>query len=135
MSEKEPAHMEPLPHDHGQHTHEVLEQMPTPDSFAKVSDTFSLLSDSTRLRILWLLCHSEECVYNIAAAIGMSAPAVSHHLRALRQSGLIVNRRIGKEIHYTLAGTPEAELVHRMVDDIFQIQCPRRHWHQEKAQS
>ena len=28
-----------------------------------------------------------------------------------------------------------AELVHRMVDDIFQIQCPRRHWHQEKAQS
>ena len=127
--------MEPLPHDHGQHTHEVLEQMPTPDSFAKVSDTFSLLSDSTRLRILWLLCHSEECVYNIAAAIGMSAPAVSHHLRALRQSGLIVNRRIGKEIHYTLAGTPEAELVHRMVDYIFQIQCPRRHWHQEKAQS
>ena len=116
--------MEPLPHDHGQHTHEVLEQMPTPDSFAKVSDTFSLLSDSTRLRILWLLCHSEECVYNIAAAIGMSAPAVSHHLRLLRSSGLIVSSREGKEVYYRAADSQESRLLHEMIEQIMEIACP-----------
>lgn len=99
--------------------------MPPEAEFQKASDTFAQLCDSTRLRILWLLCHSEECVTNIAAAVGMSGSAVSHHLRVLKQTGLISFRRIGKEVHYTLSATPEAGLVHRMIDDIFDMNCPR----------
>ena len=57
----------------------------------------SLLSDPSRLRIFWLLCHCEECVMNISALVDMSSPAVSHHLRNLKASGLIVSRREGKE--------------------------------------
>lgn len=114
-----------LPHDHGNHTAQLLETRPQQETFDKVSATFQLISDPTRLKILWLLCHSEECVANIAAAIDMSSPAVSHHLRVLKQAGLLVSRRDGKEAHYTLASTPEAELVHDIVDRVFDMNCKR----------
>ena len=41
----------------------------------------------------------EECVLNISAMLEMSSPAVSHHLRPLKNSGLIVSRREGKEVY------------------------------------
>ena len=113
-----------LPHDHGSHLSAILEKMPAEPVFADAAEVFSQLSDATRLRILWLLCHSEECVTNIAAAIGMSDPAVSHHLRILKKAGIAVSRRVGKEVHYTLAATEHAQLIHKMIDDIFEINCP-----------
>lgn len=112
-------------HDHHGNLHELMASIPTEQQFFMAADVFSMLCDSTRLRILWLLCHTEECVSDIAAAVGMSSPAVSHHLRTLKQSGLIVARREGKEVLYTLASTKEAGLVHNMIDDIFEINCPR----------
>jgi DNA-binding transcriptional ArsR family regulator len=112
-----------LPHDHGTNTAEMMEKIPARDTFEKVSSTFHLISDPTRLKILWLLCHSEECVVNIAAAMEMSSPAVAHHLRLLKQSGLLVSHKEGKETHYTLAGTEEASLVHDIVDRVFDINC------------
>lgn len=112
-----------LPHDHGTNTAALLENIPAQFAFEKVSSTFQLISDPTRLKILWLLCHSEECVINIAAAIDMSSPAVAHHLRLLKQSGLLVSRKNGKETHYTLADTAEACLVHNIVDKVFDINC------------
>lgn len=113
-----------LPHDHGSNLAAVLTKMPTEAEFIPAADIFSQLSDSTRLRILWLLCHSEECVTNISAAIGMSDPAVSHHLRILKKTGLAVSKRVGKEVHYTLASTKQAQLIHRMIDDVFEMNCP-----------
>ena len=61
-----------LPHNHGQNIERVLERMPPPDGFQTTAATFQQLGDPSRLRILWLLCHSEECVCNIAAAFGIS---------------------------------------------------------------
>lgn len=113
-----------VPHDHGDHLVDILQKMPTEELFVDASAIFSQLSDGTRLRILWILCHSEECVTNIAAAIGMSDPAVSHHLRILKSNGLISSRRIGKEVHYTLSDTQTAQLVHQMIDDVFKMKCP-----------
>ena len=69
-----------LPHNHGD-IHNVLEAMPSKDTCADMASAFKQLCDGTRLQIFWLLCHSEECVLNISAAVGMSAPAVSHDLR------------------------------------------------------
>ena len=115
---------EPL-HNHGGNLADLMASIPTEQQFFMAADVFSMLCDSTRLRILWLLCHTEECVSDIAAAVDMSSPAVSHHLRNLKQSGLIVSRREGKEVLYTLAKTKEATLVHHMIDDIFEINCPR----------
>lgn len=113
-----------LPHDHGQNIEVVVEHMPTIDDCAEVADIFKQISDATRLRILLLLCHCEECVSNIAAAVEMSDPAVSHHLKVLKKAGLIVNRRDGKEIYYKLAQTPQAQLLHHVCEEMFQITCP-----------
>ena len=112
-------------HNHGGNLADLMSSIPPEQQFFMAADIFSMLCDSTRLRILWLLCHTEECVSDIAAAVGMSSPAVSHHLRNLKQSGLITSRREGKEVLYSLAKTKEASLVHNMIDDIFEINCPR----------
>ena len=112
-------------HNHGGNLNDLMASIPTEQQFFMAADVFSMLCDSTRLRILWLLCHTEECVSDIAAAVNMSSPAVSHHLRNLKQSGLITSRREGKEVLYSLAKTKEATLVHHMIDDIFEINCPR----------
>ena len=113
-----------LPHDHGQNIDIVLAKLPSQDDCAQVSEIFKQISDGTRLRILWLLCHCEECVSNIAAAMDMSDPAVSHHLKVLRKGGLIESRRDGKEVHYKLADTEQAQLVHHVCEEMFRISCP-----------
>ncbi|MGN0279585.1 MAG: ArsR/SmtB family transcription factor [Lachnospiraceae bacterium] len=113
-----------MPHDHGQKTEKVLDKLPSQEECARVAEIFKQISDGTRLRILWLLCHCEECVSNIAAAMEMSDPAVSHHLKLLRGSGLIVSRREGKEVYYKLADTEQAQLLHHVCEEMFQISCP-----------
>ena len=111
-----------LPHDHGQDIHHKFDHMPETEDFQIVSDIFKQLSDSSRIRIFWLLCHCEECVTNISALVGMSSPAVSHHLKQLKASGLIVNRRDGKEVYYKAAGTKQcSELLH-MVEKLMQLE-------------
>ena len=115
---------EDLPHDHGQNIDNVLAKLPSQEECIQAADMFKQISDGTRLRILWLLCHCEACVSNIAAVMEMSDPAVSHHLKLLRRSGVIVSRREGKEMYYKLADTAQAQLVHRACEDMFRIACP-----------
>jgi Predicted transcriptional regulators len=113
-----------LPHDHGHSIDVVMRRMPDGEKFEEAAATFQQLCDPTRLRIFWLICHAEECVSNIAAAVEMSDAAVSHHLRTLKMHGLIKSRRLGKEVHYSLSESEKASLAHQMVDDYFQMTCP-----------
>ena len=113
-----------LPHNHGQEIEYHFDHMPKTEEFSVIADIFKLFGDSSRVRIFWLLCHCEECVGNISAAMEMSDPAVSHHLKVLKNAGLIVSRRDGKEIYYKLADTLVAEHIHQICEEIFQITCP-----------
>ena len=115
-----------LPHDHGQSIEQELQDMPSVENFQTLSDIFKQLGDGSRLRIFWLLCHCEECVVNLSAMVGMSSPAVSHHLKLLRAAGLIVNRRVGKEVYYTAADTQQSLLLHHMIEDLVVIACPSK---------
>ena len=115
-----------LPHDHGQPMEQELQNMPSVENFQTLSDIFKQLGDGSRLRIFWLLCHCEECVVNLSAMVGMSSPAISHHLKLLRAAGLIVNRRAGKEVYYTAANTQQAQLLHHMIEDLVVIACPSK---------
>lgn len=116
-----------LPHRHGEDDIILYsaEQLSELRDFDAVAAVFRLMGDASRVRIFWLLCHCEECVLNISALVGMSSPAVSHHLRELKNSGLIESRREGKEVHYRAADTEEARLLHRMIENVMQISCPR----------
>ena len=114
-----------LPHDHGQSMERELEQMPSVDDFQTVADIFKQLGDGSRIRIFWLLCHCEECVMNLSALVGMSSPAASHHLRQLKDSGLIVSRRVGKEVYYRAADTEVAQLLHQIIERTVEVTCPQ----------
>ena len=113
-----------LPHNHDKNLNTVLERMPENVKFSQAAEVFSNLGDGTRLKILWILCHSRECVSDIAAAIGASKAVVSHHLQLLRRSGLVTAEREGQEIHYSLNDTQEAELLHKTIEAMFNITCP-----------
>ena len=115
-----------LPHHHGepQEIEMIQNQIDRIEHFQIVADIFKMLGDTTRIRIFWLLCHCEECVINISAMLEMSSPAVSHHLRPLKNSGLIVRRREGKEVYYRAADTLQARLLHEMIEQVMEIACP-----------
>ena len=113
-----------LPHDHGQDIESHLEDLPDSEVFQAAAGMFRLLDDGNRVRIFWILCHCEECVINLSSLMEMSSPAVSHHLRQLKAGGLIVSRRSGKEVYYKAADTPQAQLLHQIIEQVVEISCP-----------
>lgn len=113
-----------LPHDHGHDLNNIASALPKMEEFQTISELFRQLSDVTRIRIFWILCHCEECVMNISALMDMSSPAVSHHLKLLKSAELIISRREGKEVYYTAAQTAEAQKLHEMIETFIEITCP-----------
>jgi len=69
---------------------------------AHVAELFRAFSDTSRVRILSALSSKELNVGALADSIGISESAVSHHLRGLRQMGLVRARRRGKEVFYRI---------------------------------
>ncbi|MEK6705398.1 MAG: metalloregulator ArsR/SmtB family transcription factor [Bdellovibrionota bacterium] len=70
--------------------------------FDLLASTFQSLGDSSRIRIVWALSHGELCVSDIAGLCEMNQPAVSHHLRTLRNLRLVKVRRDGRVLYYSL---------------------------------
>lgn len=63
---------------------------------------FAALADRTRLRLLNLMNGSEVCVCYFVEILGQSQPKVSRHLAYLRRAGIVVARREGKWMHYSI---------------------------------
>src|SRR5437870_5246015 len=74
----------------------------SPDSVDALAETFKVLGDGTRVRMLDALSRSELCVCDLARLLGLSDSAVSHQLRVLRGMRLVRPRRDGRMIFYTL---------------------------------
>ncbi|MCA9834924.1 MAG: helix-turn-helix transcriptional regulator [Thermomicrobiales bacterium] len=73
------------------------------DAIMNAADLFSVLGDTTRLRVLVSLLHGEMCVTDIAVATGVNRTTISHQLRVLRRNNMVASRRDGKAIYYTIA--------------------------------
>ncbi len=126
----------PLPHDHGDTSRRLVGSLPTQTAFEATADLMKRMSDGARLRIFWLLCHCEECVYNIAALLNLSSATVSHHLKSLKEGGLIESRRQGREVHYRAADTLRAHILHEMIEKIVEISCPvETPWEEREEES
>jgi ArsR family transcriptional regulator len=69
---------------------------------AHVAELFRAFSDTSRVRILSALVDSEKNISALARLVGISESAVSHHMRGLRQMGLVNARREGKEVYYRI---------------------------------
>ncbi|MEW6721508.1 MAG: metalloregulator ArsR/SmtB family transcription factor [Thermodesulfobacteriota bacterium] len=67
-----------------------------------LAETFSALSDPTRVRIVIALTEQELCVFDLARLLGLSGSAVSHQLRLLRGQRLVKYRKEGKVAFYSL---------------------------------
>jgi len=76
------------------------------DAANDVAPLFKVLGDPVRLRLLSLIaCHEggEACVCDLTGAFDLSAPTISHHLKVLRESGLVTSERRGTWIYYRIS--------------------------------
>jgi DNA-binding transcriptional ArsR family regulator len=81
---------------------QVRERRLADDSAAALAETFKVLGDVTRVRILDALARDEVAVCDLAEMLGVTQSAVSHQLRLLRHAHLVKSRRDGQHIYYTL---------------------------------
>lgn len=80
----------------------VSQQLPEMQDLQELSDTFKVLSDPTRLKIVLALAQEELCVCDLAALVEVSISAISHQLRLLRNLRLVSYRKEGKMVYYRL---------------------------------
>jgi DNA-binding transcriptional ArsR family regulator len=71
-------------------------------SVEALAETFRMLGDATRVRILDALSVEALCVQDLAALLALTPSAVSHQLRLLRGLRLVRGRRDGRQVIYTL---------------------------------
>ena len=77
--------------------------MKSTSGYQKQAQLFRALSHPVRLRILDILARQEACVCHLTAILGKRQPYVSQQLAALREAGLVTDRREGTLIYYRLA--------------------------------
>jgi ArsR family transcriptional regulator, lead/cadmium/zinc/bismuth-responsive transcriptional repressor len=81
----------------------VNENMPKEEELYDLAELFKVFSDSTRIRILFVLFEAEVCVCDLANVLNMTQSAISHQLKILKQAKLVKFRREGKSVFYSLA--------------------------------
>lgn len=100
------------------HEQKILHHIPDEDEAVDIADTFRQLGDSTRVRLLSMLAVEPMCVCEMADILGMSQPAVSHHLRTLRQSGVVRFKKEGKRALYSLSESRQGRIVRHVLNDM-----------------
>lgn len=93
----------------------VRRKMHSADAVQLLAETFRVLGDATRVKIVFALSKEELCVCDLATIVGASQSAVSHSLRALRQMELVRYRKQGKIAYYSL----DDEHIGRLIDEGF----------------
>ncbi len=81
----------------------VREALPDQQEMQQVAETFQLLADQTRARIVYALALEELCVCDVAAVSGLSMSAASHQLKRLRDRGVVDYRKDGRLAYYRLS--------------------------------
>lgn len=93
----------------------VRRKMHSADAVQLLAETFRVLGDATRVKIVFALSKEELCVCDLATIVGASQSAVSHSLRALRQMELVRYRKQGKIAYYSL----DDDHIGRLIDEGF----------------
>jgi len=80
----------------------VTKLMPKDIEVDRTAETFKILGDPTRLKIVLALMKEELCVCDLSALIGVTVSAISHQLRLLRNMRIVKNRKEGKMVYYSI---------------------------------
>jgi DNA-binding transcriptional ArsR family regulator len=78
-------------------------EMPHDEQVHLAAETFRMLGDPTRIKVLWALLQGESSVACLAELAGAAPAAVSQHLAKLRLAGLVKGRREGTFVYYSAA--------------------------------
>jgi len=81
---------------------QASESLPAQKVLEDLGEFFKVLTDPTRLKILFALGAGELCVFDLSVSTGASVSSVSHHLAALKRVRLAKGRRDGRIIYYSL---------------------------------
>lgn len=76
-----------------------------------ITEFYKILSDPTRMKIIYLLCQKELCVKDISNLIDMGQTAVSYQLRILKDARIAKNKRQGKKIIYSINDQHVADII------------------------
>jgi DNA-binding transcriptional ArsR family regulator len=82
-------------------------------------DFLKLIADETRLKIIMMLSRRDMCVCEIMDELGMSQPAVSHHLRILKKKGIVRDDKDGRWVFYSLNKKVFAQRLVSINNDLF----------------
>lgn len=107
-----------------QHEAKARARLPSEAEAADVAAVFAHLSDSTRVKLLSMLAASDLCVCEMADLLGMSQPAVSHHLRILRQCDVVGFRKTGQRAVYYLNENEIGDTIRRLLQVVIQREEP-----------
>ncbi len=80
----------------------LIKKLKQKDLFHLLAETFQAMGDFSRVQIIWVLSHGEKSVGAVTELLRMSQPAVSHHLRTLRNLKLVKVRKVGRTSFYSL---------------------------------
>ena len=94
------------------------QRLMSPETVEALAETFRVLGDPTRVRILDALAGGELCVCDIASLVGISESAVSHQLRLLRGMRLVRPRRAGRLVYYTVDDQHIIELLRQALTHV-----------------
>lgn len=83
-----------------------------------LTNIFKALSDSTRIRIIYILSKSPLCVCDISTILDMTQSSISHHLRVLRDTKLVKFKREGKLVIYSLDDNHVLKLFEQGLDHV-----------------
>lgn len=100
----------------------IAQILPSKESAVKMADTFKLLGDPTRLRMMYALSQGELCVCDLASMLGMAQNAISNHLRVLRNTGLVIYRRQGKLAYYSIADAHIGRLLAECLEHVEELE-------------
>ncbi|MBM4167617.1 MAG: helix-turn-helix transcriptional regulator [Ignavibacteria bacterium] len=94
--------MKATAHNHDHAIRSARRSLGSEKTVVALAETFKVLSDPTRLKIVLALTREELCVYDIAEVLGATESAVSHQLRLLKTLRLVKQRKEGKHVFYSL---------------------------------
>ena len=78
--------------------------------FSQVAAYFNVLSEPARLRIMYAVCAGEKSVSEVVEMCGSSQANVSRHLQALHKAGILLRRKEGVTVYYSIADSATVEM-------------------------
>jgi ArsR family transcriptional regulator len=90
--------------------------MTTATDLSRAAQLFHALSDETRLGVLEMLRQGERCVCELQDELDAAQSRLSFHLRVLKEAGLVIDRKDGRWVHYSLNADAFAEVEESLAD-------------------